>query len=157
MDLLLWRHAEAEYGPPDMERALTPKGRRQAQKMGQWLARTLPESCRILVSPAKRALQTADALGRTYKIVPEIAPDASAAQVLLACQWPQRKEPVLIVGHQPTLGQVAALLLSGAEQDWHIRKANVWWISQRNKDEKNLDDESATHLKLALGPDMVSK
>jgi phosphohistidine phosphatase len=152
MDLLLWRHAEAEYGPPDMERALTPKGRRQAQKMGQWLARKLPESCRILVSPARRALQTADALGRPYKVVPEIAPDASAAQVLLACQWPQRKEPVLIVGHQPTLGQVAALLLSGNEQDWHIRKANVWWISQRGQDE-----ESGTHLKLALGPDLVSK
>ena len=157
MDLLLWRHAEAEYGPPDMERALTPKGQRQAQKMGQWLARKLPQSCRILVSPAKRALQTADALGRPYKVVPEIAPGASAAQVLLACHWPRRKEPVLVVGHQPALGQVAALLLSGSAQDWHIRKANVWWIGQREKDEQSRDEDGGTHLKLALGPDLVSK
>jgi phosphohistidine phosphatase len=152
MELILWRHADAEYGPPDMERALTPKGQRQAERMGNWLARKLPESCKILVSPAKRALQTADALGRPYKIVPEIAPDASPAQLLLAANWPQRKETVVLVGHQPTLGQVAALLLSGSSQCWHVRKGSIWWFSQREQ-----EDGAGTHLKLVLAADMVNK
>lgn len=152
MDLILWRHADAEYGPPDMERALTAKGQRQAERMGLWLARNLPESCRILVSPAKRALQTADGIKRKYRVVPELAPDASADSLLQAANWPQRKEPVLLVGHQPTLGQVAAKLLAGSEQDWNIRKGNIWWFSQRESEEG-----IETYLKLALAPDFVNK
>ena len=152
MELILWRHADAEYGPPDMERALTPKGLKQAERMGQWLARNLPESCRILVSPAKRAIQTADGLKRKYKIVPELAPEALPQSLLLAANWPHRKEPVLLVGHQPTLGQVAALLLADSEQDWNIRKGNVWWFAQRETDE-GLE----TYLKLAMAPDFINK
>lgn len=152
MELILWRHADAEYGPPDMERALTPKGLRQAERMGGWLARKLPDTCKILVSPAKRAIQTADALGRPYKIIAEIAPDASADQLLLAANWPQRKETVVLVGHQPTLGQVAALLLAGSRQSWHVRKGSIWWFSQREQEEG-----AGIHLKLVLAADMVNK
>lgn len=59
MDLILWRHAEAEPGEPDLERALTAKGQRQARRMADWLGSQLPDSCRILASPALRCLQTA--------------------------------------------------------------------------------------------------
>ncbi len=152
MELILWRHAEAEYGPPDLERALTPKGERQAHKVGQWLARNLPDSCRILVSPAKRALQTADAIGRKYKIVPEIAPDASPQALLLAANWPQRKEPVLLVGHQPTLGLVAGQLLTGLDLAMNVRKAHLWWIMQREK-----EDGSEIFLKLMMSPEFANK
>lgn len=152
MELILWRHAEAEYGPPDLERALTPKGERQAHKVGQWLARNLPDSCRILVSPAKRALETADAIGRKYKIVPEIAPDASPQALLLAANWPQRKEPVLLVGHQPTLGLVAGQLLTGLDLAMNVRKAHLWWIMQRER-----DGDSETFLKLVMSPEFVNK
>ena len=61
MDLILWRHAEAfdaEPGADDMERALTPKGQKQARRMAEWLTSQLPEGCKILVSPARRAIQT---------------------------------------------------------------------------------------------------
>eukprot|EP01030_Chromulinospumella_sphaerica_P020859 gene20859-20783_t len=50
----------------DLERALTGKGQKQARRMGQWLDAQLPDSCKVLVSPAIRTLQTADALGRKY-------------------------------------------------------------------------------------------
>jgi len=84
MDLILWRHADAEPGEPDSERALTAKGVRQAERMAAWLDGHLPDRCRILVSPAERAQQTARALGRNFRTVPELAPGASAAAVLAA-------------------------------------------------------------------------
>lgn len=152
MELILWRHAEAEYDPNDMERALTPKGERQAHKVGQWLERNLPDSCRILVSPAKRAIQTADAIGRKYKIVPEIAPSATPQALLLAANWPQRKEPVLLVGHQPTLGLVAGQLLTGLDVALNVRKAHLWWIMQREK-----EDGSEVFLKLMMSPEFANK
>ena len=36
MDLILWRHAEAEPGEPDLGRRLTAKGHKQAERMGEW-------------------------------------------------------------------------------------------------------------------------
>lgn len=152
MDILLWRHAEAEAGEPDEGRALTSKGVRQAQKMAHWLERNLPSRCRILVSPTVRTLQTARALERKFKICPEIGPDASVEALLAAANWPDGKEPVLLIGHQPTLGQAAALLLAGNEQDWTVRKANVWWIAQRER-----DGESENYLKAVMAPDLVLK
>src|SRR4051812_19187311 len=116
MDLILWRHAEAEMTAPDMKRELTAKGQKQARRIGEWLDQQLPESCRILVSPATRTVQTAEALGRKYKLAPELAPGAEAASVLELVNWPRAKEPVLVVGHQPTMGQLAALLLCGEAQ-----------------------------------------
>jgi len=128
MELILWRHAEAEEGSPDDARALTKKGQKQARKMADWLNHQLPERCKIVVSPATRTRQTADALGRKYKIHPLLAPGASAQDLLDAANWPNGKEPVLIVGHQPTLGRLMALLMSGQEQDWDLRKAGACQI-----------------------------
>ena len=57
MDLILWRHAEAEEaadGGDDLERALTSRGEKQAARMAGWLDRQLPEGLRVLASPAKR-------------------------------------------------------------------------------------------------------
>lgn len=134
MDLILWRHAEAEPGEPDLGRRLTPRGRKQAVRMAEWLNRNLPETCRILVSPADRARETAEALGRRIRIVPELAPGALPAAVLSAAGWPDSREPVLVVGHQPTLGQTAAIIIAGQTGDWGVRKGSVWWISNRVRD-----------------------
>lgn len=132
MDLILWRHAQAEDlrpGLDDLDRPLTAKGREQAKKMARWLNKHLPTDTRILVSPALRTRQTADALKRNYEIVATISPDASAKDLILAAQWPGAKTPILIVGHQPTLGNLASQLLCGKAQDWSIKKGAVWWIS----------------------------
>lgn len=155
MDLILWRHAEAfdaEAGEDDMDRALTPKGQKQARRMAEWLTSQLPEGCRILASPAVRTVQTAEALGRKFKTVAELAPGCDAEDLLQAANWPNAKEPVLVVGHQPTLGQVAALLLSGQPQDWEMKKANAWWLVQRDP-----QDPYSLYLKAVMAPDMVVK
>ena len=150
MDLILWRHAEAEPGDPDLGRRLTSKGLKQAERMAAWLEPRLPDTTRILVSPAARTQQTALALGRKFKVVDEIAPGASAAALLAAAGWPDGRETVLVVGHQPTLGEVAATLLTGDAAGWSLRKGAVWWLSNRNR-----DGDSAVVLKLAIGPDLV--
>lgn len=141
MDLILWRHAEAQELPPgdprmrsDLERALTPRGEKQAARMAQWLDRQLPGSTRILVSPARRCEQTAHALGRKFKICSELAPGATAAQLLELAQWPTGKSPVLVIGHQPTLGQTIAQLVGLQASDCALKKGALWWLRSRERD-----------------------
>lgn len=138
MDLILWRHAEAhelrEGEQDDLARALTPKGEKQAARMAQWLDRLMPDAARVLVSPARRTQQTAAALGRKFKTVPALAPDATVDALLDVVRWPDAREPVLVVGHQPTLGLAAAYLLSGHAQPWSIRKGAAWWLRCRERD-----------------------
>ncbi|MEO0319188.1 MAG: phosphohistidine phosphatase protein [Pseudomonadota bacterium] len=148
MEIILWRHAQAEIGEPDEHRQLTPQGRKQAARMGAWLDRSLPSGCRILCSPTTRTQQTVEALGRKFKLVPEIGPYASATDVLLAAGWPDGRSPVMVVGHQPWLGQVASLLLTGIAQDWTVKKSNAWWIAQRDREEGN-----DIYLKAVLAPE----
>ena len=150
MDLILWRHAEAEPGEPDLGRRLTAKGIKQAERMSQWLDSRLPDTCRILVSPADRAQQTALALKRKFKVVPELMPGATVTAVLAAAGWPDSREPALIVGHQPTLGEAAAFLLSGEDAPWSVRKGAVWWLTNRVR-----ENTSAVVLKVVIGPDFV--
>jgi phosphohistidine phosphatase len=154
MELILWRHAEAEVGEPDLGRKLTVKGEKQARRMAEWLHAHLPDSARILVSPATRAQQTAAALAngthRKLKTIEEIAPGASVDEVLAAVEWPAGKQPVVVVGHQPTLGWVASRLLGGREQDWVVKKGAVWWLQSRHR-----HGEEQVVLRAVVNPDLI--
>lgn len=141
MDLILWRHAEAEDSTvaeadsqADLERPLTSRGEKQALRMAAWLDRQLPEGARIWVSPARRCEQTALALGRKYKIRPELAPSATPLQLLELVQWPLHKYPVLIIGHQPTLGQTISQLLMLKDNECPVKKGSLWWLRSRERD-----------------------
>ncbi len=136
MDLILWRHADAGdsiEGPLDADRALSGKGTRQAQRMAQWLNKQLPASTRILVSPTLRTRQTADALDRKFKIAPALAPERTVDALLELVRWPDAREPVLVVGHQATLGLTAAYLVAGTVQPWAVRKGSIWWLRRRER------------------------
>ncbi len=139
MNLLLWRHAQAELELDcvcDFQRKLTSLGEKQAKRMARWLDRQLPQGTQILVSPAVRAEQTAKALGRPYKLCTELAPDASVEQLHELVQWPRKKGHLLLVGHQPALGQFMADLL-GVEADiCTMKKGAVWWLRCREHDLK---------------------
>ena len=137
MDLILWRHAEAQEwleSCDDMARSLTSRGEKQAARMANWLDRQLPEGTRIFVSPARRCEQTAQALGRKYKLREELAPGASADQLLALVQWPLAKGTVLVVGHQPTLGQTIAQLLGLSATECTVKKGAVWWLRNRQRE-----------------------
>jgi phosphohistidine phosphatase len=138
MDLILWRHAEAEDGKPDLERELTAKGRKQAQRVAEWLQQRVPDGYTLIASPAARAQQTAEALGRKFRTEPSIAPGASVPALIEAAQWPDQKGLVILVGHQPDLGRAAAFLVSGAQSgSWSVKKGGLWWLSNRIREEAN--------------------
>lgn len=144
MDLILWRHAEAHEHPDpslgrqgdakDLARRLTPRGEKQAARMAAWLDRQLPNGARILASPAQRSEQTVLALGRKYKLRDELAPGGDPLALLELVNWPQGKSPVVVVGHQPTLGQVIARLLGLAEEECAVKKGALWWLHHRERD-----------------------
>lgn len=153
MNLILWRHADAADDNPaleDLERALTSKGHKQARRMADWLNRQLPAGTRVLVSPAVRAMQTAEHLDRKFKTVAELAPGQGVEALLHATRWPDARDSVLVVGHQPQLGLVAAYLLAGAVEAWPIRKAGIWWLRRRER-------HSALQVVLhgAMSPDLI--
>lgn len=137
MDLILWRHAEAEdaaEGQDDLDRALTSRGEKQAHRVATWLDRQLPEGTRILSSPARRCEQTVLALGRKYKVRQDLAPEATVADMLHAAQWPESKQAVLLVGHQPMIGETLAELLGVGAGTLPVRKGAVWWLRTRERD-----------------------
>lgn len=137
MNLVLWRHAEAHElrdGGDDLDRTLTPKGEKQAKRMGQWLDRQLPDLTRILVSPSRRTEQTAQALGRKFKIRQELAPGGTVAQLLELVLWPDDKSTVLVIGHQPLLGQTISQLLGLSASECAVKRGAIWWLRSRERD-----------------------
>ena len=146
IDLLLWRHADAENGIPDAGRALTKKGLNQAKRVAAWLKPHLPGDCMILVSPAVRAQQTAATLDLPFNTEKRIGVGASAADIIAAAGWPKHGRTVIVVGHQPTLGQVAAQLLTGDPAGWTIKKGALWWFTYR---------DGETGLRAVVSPDLL--
>jgi phosphohistidine phosphatase len=133
-----------------LERELTDKGHKQAKQMAAWLREHMPEGTRVLVSPAARAQQTARALTGKFETVQAIEPGASAEAVLTAAGWPQAHHAVLVVGHQPTLGEVAALLISGKPGEWSLKKGAIAWLSGRHR-----GHHWDIVLRAALSPDLL--
>jgi phosphohistidine phosphatase len=134
MELILWRHADAEDaapGKPDAARALSAQGEKQAQRMAAWLGKRLSGEVLILVSPAARAQQTARSLAKCFETSHEVGTAAEPESVLKAAGWPDGAGTVVVVGHQPTLGQAAALALTGRPADWNVKKGAIWWLESR--------------------------
>jgi len=137
MDLILWRHAEAVEVAPggdDMARVLTPRGEKQAARMAAWLDRQLPDSARIWVSPSRRTEQTAQALERKFRLSPTLGPMGTSEQLLELVQWPNAKGCVLVIGHQPTLGQTIASLLGLNASECSVKKGSLWWLRSRERE-----------------------
>jgi phosphohistidine phosphatase len=153
MELILWRHADAEDVNPagDGARRLTRKGVKQAERMARWLLPHLEGQWRVVVSPAARALDTVDPLGLPYEVRDTVSTGADAHSVLAEAGWPEGGQ-VVVVGHQPTLGQVAALLLGGESGEVSVRKGAILWFSTRTRESRQ-----ETVLKVVLDPDMLER
>jgi phosphohistidine phosphatase len=113
--LFLVRHAEAAPGEPDELRPLTPAGRETARALGDRLAAQGIQPDAVLSSPLLRARETAAELGRALGCDPEtderLAPGATADDVRAAVTG--RGTAVVVVGHQPDCGLIAAELAGG--------------------------------------------
>jgi phosphohistidine phosphatase len=154
LNLLLWRHAEAEDSAPDMGRILTSRGREQAARVGNWIRRQVPGETIIVASPAKRTRQTADALGLPYTIDERIAPGAAMREVMLAifehAGTERSRATLVMVGHQPWVGQAAAQLITGQPAYWSVRKAACWWLVERRR-----EDELRWTVRTVVDADLV--
>jgi len=152
MELILWRHAEAAAGDPDAARPLTEHGRAQAQLVARWLEPRLPAELRIIVSPARRAQETALTLGRSFESIEYLAPGNDVATLIRLAGWPDASRAVLLVGHQPTLGETAARLIDGRQASWRIGAGAVWWLRSRQS-----KGRSNAVLLLAIEPEILER
>jgi phosphohistidine phosphatase len=150
MDLILWRHAEAEEGANDLARELTPKGQKQAARVAEWLLQRLPSRFALISSPAARAQQTAEALGIPVKTAKDLAPGAAVSAILNAAGWPDHKGTVVLVGHQPDLGHAAAFLVSATQVEVSIKKGGLWWLSDRAR-----EDGANVVVRAVVSPDLL--
>lgn len=151
MDLILWRHAEAEDGSDDLARRLTRKGQQQAHLMAAWLRVRLPREFTLLASEARRSQQTAAFLMKSFEVAPEINPDAAPEDVLAAVKWPQPGKTVVLVGHQPYLGRLAAQLMSGQPDLWSVKKGAIWWLNHRER-----GGIASVRLRVMMTPGMLT-
>lgn len=149
MDLILWRHAQAEDGWPDAARALTGRGAKDAAAVASWLRARLPDAgVTVLCSPTVRTRRTAEALALPVDVSERIGPAASVDDVIEACGWSSGRDgTVVVVGHQPWIGQVAAALVTGRAEPWPVRKGAFWWLSRRARGE--------VLVRAALSPDLL--
>ena len=92
-------------------------------------------------------MQTAQTLGLPVKVKTQLGVGACVADLLGAAEWPDRSGAIILVSHQPVLGRVASLLLAGAEADWTIKKAGIWWFTNRVR-----HDETQTVLRGVRNP-----
>jgi phosphohistidine phosphatase len=91
-----------------------------------------PRDVIVLTSPARRAVETAEALTDRFRTLSALGTGSSANQ-FLAAGWPEDAGGVVAVGHRPTVGRAAALILAGAEADW--KKGAIWWFEQGEGEE----------------------
>jgi phosphohistidine phosphatase len=154
MDLIFWRHAEAVEptdGETDSDRPLSARGERQALRMSKWLERQLPESAKILCCPTMRAEQTVYPLGRKYKCRDELSPNALPADVLKLVNWPNNKQTILLVSHQPLIGHLVCQLLGIHTQELSIKKCSIWWLRSK----LSADGQIQVNLVTMQTPDML--
>ncbi len=143
--IILWRHADAapadiEHGEDDMQRNLTKKGVGQAKKMATWLTQQLSgqlsEPSILVSSPAERAIQTAEALKQKIIEAHALRPSANLQEVLkfLTDLETKNKDQIklgnslIIVGHQPWLGQLVTHLTGFSGAEISIKKGAIWWL-----------------------------
>jgi phosphohistidine phosphatase len=138
MQIILWRHADAEAGADDLARKLTPLGEKEAAAMAKWLRAHLPPAFTLVASPAVRAQQTAAAL-QPPLTDKTLAPGASVTAIRKAAE--KHKGLVIVVGHQPDLGRAAAQF-AGATGEWHVEKGAIVWFA-------------GPSLKALLSPDLL--
>jgi phosphohistidine phosphatase len=117
MRLYLVRHADASPGDPDELRSLSEEGREQARRLGEQLRAKGVQPDAVVTSPLLRARETGAALARATGSEAEaderLAPGATPDDVHEAIAG--RGERVVVVGHQPDCGRVAAALTGGDE------------------------------------------
>ncbi len=124
-ELILLRHANAEPASPgqaDIDRPLSPHGLAEAEAAGRWLVDNKLVPDRVLCSPARRARETLEAVlgltGYVEQRLDERIYEATPGTLVAVVDEHRDLERVLVVGHNPGLERLAALMHSGQSGDY---------------------------------------
>ena len=109
--LVLIRHAKAEQGSPDLDRALSDRGRSDAAAIGHWLVAQDVNPDRVVISPSRRTRQTWEHAGTTPAEADGRIYDNTVADLLeIIRETPDDVQTLVLVGHNPSMGELAALI-----------------------------------------------
>ncbi len=136
MRIILFRHAPAEARDPerwpdDLLRPLTSRGESRGRRAARGVLRLEPGVTRVLTSPALRALDTAMLLSLELepahkpRTLASLAPGGAWRETLRALAHEPADSVVVLVGHEPDLGQLAGVLLFGAPATLPLKKAGA--------------------------------
>jgi phosphohistidine phosphatase SixA len=124
-ELILLRHAHAEPTAPggaDIDRALSPEGLAEAESAGRWLRGKGLVPDRVLCSPARRTRETLEAvldvIGYVDQRLESSIYEATPGMLVDLADAHRECERILVVGHNPGLERLAALLHSGQSGDY---------------------------------------
>lgn len=82
----------------------------------------MSQELRVVVAPTVAAGQMAEHLGLPFEVAVRLSLGGCISEMVAATGWPEGRGPVVVIAHQPAVGRMAALLLSGQEADWSIKK-----------------------------------
>jgi phosphohistidine phosphatase len=145
LTLAVMRHAQAagpDLGGSDFERALTPQGRVDAQRMGRWLNAHMPELNRVISSTALRTRQTVDAVLADWPVpAPDVLWEPSLyladLDALVGILSGIAPGSVLLVGHNPGLEHLIQWLASaehGKTRNFELSPAAIYVMRYRFDD-----------------------
>lgn len=140
-ELILLRHAKAMSSSPDgsdVARPLSHRGEREARAAGEWLGKHHARPDRVLCSPAERTRATCTGVLTGLGPLPvRYEPDiyeATPGRLIALLDTHADADCALLIGHNPGLEQLVALLIQGTSSDYRgMRPAALAWIE--------LDDE----------------
>ncbi|HTP80499.1 MAG TPA: phosphohistidine phosphatase SixA [Bacteroidota bacterium] len=132
MHLYFLRHGDADDNPgvSDRERRLSPTGKKQAEIAAQFCRRSRARFDSVLSSPLVRACETAEPFVRNgfVKSVTQteaLLPTSSPAE-LLAELRAHPSDQLLLVGHQPLLGDcISCLIAPDGEANIEVKKGSL--------------------------------
>ncbi|GLK82541.1 SixA phosphatase family protein [Ancylobacter defluvii] len=121
--LMLFRHAKSDWpaGVADRERPLAPRGRRAAPVMGTYMVRSGLTPSQVLVSPARRTLETWAAACDSWASPPpttyeEAIYEAAPEMLLDVVRRRGTDSPLMLVGHNPGLESLTSRLVAAADR-----------------------------------------
>lgn len=124
--LMLLRHAKSDWSAPgtrDHDRTLNPRGREAAPKMGAYMARHALVPDLIIASTATRVVETLDLLLPAFAKAPKVVSErriyeATPERLMEVIKdTPQAAHSILLIGHNPGLGELASSLVAVGDED----------------------------------------
>ena len=149
-ELILLRHAHAEPTVPDgidLDRPLSPEGLAEAESAGRWLKEHALVPDRVLCSPSRRTRETLEAvlgvIGYVDQRLDDGIYDATPGTLIGLADAHRECDRVLLVGHNPGMERLAALLHRGQSGEYRGMPPGSVAVLAFNDDDAPLEPGSA--------------